>query len=59
MKIKSKIPKNVDPIKLADKIKNALVGLEGYGGGHDYACGTCVKDKDFNVFLERFKSELK
>ncbi|MBS3121852.1 hypothetical protein J4434_03145 [Candidatus Woesearchaeota archaeon] len=45
--------------KLPDKIKNALVGLEGYGGGHDYACGTCVKDKDFNVFLERFKSELK
>ena len=24
MKIKSKIPKNVDPIKLADKIKNNL-----------------------------------
>ncbi|MBI4454191.1 DHH family phosphoesterase [Candidatus Woesearchaeota archaeon] len=44
--------------KLPDKIKKALIGLEGYGGGHDYACGTCVKDKDFNVFLERFKSEL-
>ena len=45
--------------KLPDKIKHSLIGLEGYGGGHDYACGACVKSKDFKVFLERLKKGLK
>lgn len=40
-------------------IEKALAGLHGYGGGHTHACGMCVATADFEVFLERFKKELK
>ncbi|MDP3918576.1 MAG: DHHA1 domain-containing protein [Nanoarchaeota archaeon] len=40
-------------IKLPDKIKRALEGLHGHGGGHDYACGTGVKSSDFPIFIQR------
>lgn len=45
--------------KLPERITKALDGLDGYGGGHDYACGSCVKSKDFEKFVESFKKELK
>ncbi len=45
--------------KLPEKITSALEGLEGYGGGHDYACGACVKSQDFEKFVERLKGMLK
>ncbi|MFT4282991.1 MAG: DHH family phosphoesterase [Candidatus Woesearchaeota archaeon] len=34
----------------------ALEGVDGFGGGHDLACGAVVSQKDFDVFLEKFKS---
>lgn len=37
-------------------IKEALVGLEGYGGGHEHAVGICVKKKDLTVFMDRFRT---
>ncbi|HLC58483.1 MAG TPA: DHHA1 domain-containing protein [Candidatus Nanoarchaeia archaeon] len=37
----------------------SLKGLEGYGGGHEHACGCAVSKKDFNMFIERIKQELK
>ena len=43
------------PKKLPAIINKALEGLEGYGGGHEYACGACVKKKDFKEFLERIR----
>ncbi|MBU0472464.1 MAG: hypothetical protein KKF89_04775 [Nanoarchaeota archaeon] len=46
--------KKVHPI-----LKKALEQVEGYGGGHDYACGACVKKKDFKKFIEIIKKELK
>jgi len=42
---------------LPEQIKKALVGLDCYGGGHENACGLCVKDKEFDTFLERLKKE--
>ena len=36
-------------------IEKALVGLEGYGGGHEHACGLNIKTRDFDEFLRRFK----
>ena len=36
-------------------LEKALEGLEGYGGGHEYACGANVSKKDFPVFLERIR----
>ena len=38
-------------------LKKALVGVDGYGGGHDNACGGSVKKKDFEKFIEQFKGE--
>ena len=39
-------------------LKNALVGIEGYGGGHEYACGASVKKEDFERFIENIKSQI-
>jgi hypothetical protein len=45
-------------IVINDKLANALVGLEGYGGGHEHACGVVVKEEDFPTLIENLKSEL-
>ncbi|MCX6710450.1 MAG: DHHA1 domain-containing protein [Candidatus Woesearchaeota archaeon] len=44
--------------KLPETIKKCLVGLDGYGGGHENACGLCVKEKDFETFISRFREEI-
>lgn len=36
----------------------ALVGIDGYGGGHEVACGLVVKVQDWDRFLDRFEEEL-
>jgi len=40
-------------------LEKALVGIEGYGGGHEKACGANIKETDWNQFLENFNRELK
>ncbi|MBS3098465.1 hypothetical protein J4209_06755 [Candidatus Woesearchaeota archaeon] len=45
-------------IELPKKIEKALEGLDGYGGGHEYACGVNVKEKDFKVFINRLIKSL-
>ena len=47
--------KNVVIPQILDK---SLSGLEGYGGGHEYACGANVKQDDFNEFIKRMKANL-
>ena len=39
-------------------LEKSLSGLEGYGGGHEYACGANLKERDFEEFVERIKSNL-
>ena len=39
-------------------LEKALEGVEGFGGGHEYACGANVKKKDFDRFIESFKKQL-
>lgn len=39
-------------------LKKALVGIDGYGGGHEHACGCCVKINDFKKFIGNLKREL-
>jgi single-stranded DNA-specific DHH superfamily exonuclease len=41
-------------INLADIIERALIGIRGYGGGHDHACGGCIILNDFNRFMDNF-----
>jgi single-stranded DNA-specific DHH superfamily exonuclease len=42
-------------IILPPLIEKCLVGLEGYGGGHEHACGLNIKTVDFDEFLRRFR----
>jgi single-stranded DNA-specific DHH superfamily exonuclease len=39
-------------------LKKALEGIEGYGGGHEFACGATVKNYDFDRFLEQIRKQL-
>jgi single-stranded DNA-specific DHH superfamily exonuclease len=51
IKLSIRAPKiNIPPI-----LEKALQGVEGYGGGHEHACGANVKKKDFKRFIETFK----
>ena len=36
-------------------IEKALVGLDGYGGGHEHACGLNIKTHHFEEFVKRFR----
>ena len=38
-------------------LKKALVGIDGYGGGHEQASGGSVNKNDFEKFIEQFKGE--
>jgi len=46
-------------INIRSIIEKSLQGIEGYGGGHAYACGAVVKVEDFEQFMKNFKNELK
>ncbi|MBS3166209.1 DHH family phosphoesterase [Candidatus Woesearchaeota archaeon] len=39
-------------------LAKALIGVEGYGGGHPHACGAAIKEKDWERFLKNFKEEI-
>ncbi|MCK5283336.1 MAG: hypothetical protein KAK00_08070 [Nanoarchaeota archaeon] len=39
-------------------INKALVNVSGYGGGHEYACGACVKKEDFERFVDNLRKEI-
>jgi single-stranded DNA-specific DHH superfamily exonuclease len=55
MKISMRSPKkNIQKV-----VKEALIGLSGYGGGHELACGANISEKDFPEFLLRFKKLIK
>lgn len=41
--------------KIVDKLNEALANTSGYGGGHDLACGACVKKDEFDEFIKKFK----
>lgn len=45
-------------VHLPNLLKECLVGLEGYGGGHPKASGCKVSEKDFPEFKKRFISKL-
>lgn len=45
-------------LKLPEVIEKALVGVKGYGGGHDEASGGCVSQNDFERFIKNIKDEI-
>jgi len=44
--------------KLLEGLTRALIGIEGYGGGHEHACGAAIKKHDFKRFVENLRREL-
>ncbi len=40
-------------------LQKALIGVEGYGGGHEHAVGAGIKKEDFVRFLDNLRNELK
>lgn len=45
-------------ILIPPMLEKALNGLEGYGGGHEYACGANVAQIDFNEFVSRIRKSV-
>ncbi len=43
---------------LSAALKRALVGIDGYGGGHENACGCGIKKHDFDRFVNNLRAEL-
>lgn len=39
-------------------VEKALKGVEGYGGGHEYACGANVVKRDFNKFIDNIQKQI-
>ena len=39
-------------------VEASLKGVEGYGGGHEHACGISIKGRYLDVFLNNLKKEL-
>ena len=59
--------KKDDDVRMSLRSKNTLIppilekslaGLEGYGGGHEYACGANIKERDFKDFVERLRNNI-
>lgn len=45
-------------VPINEKLKAALTGIEGRGGGHEYACGAVIKKSDFKQFINNLKRQL-
>lgn len=39
-------------------LENALVGIEGHGGGHENACGIGIKKESWDLFIDQLKKEV-
>lgn len=44
---------------IRELLKKAIQDLDGYGGGHEHACGAHLNSKDFKEFIERLESYIK
>jgi len=44
---------------LQKAVEEALIGVNGYGGGHEHACGACVKTENFPLFVKQLKDAVK
>jgi single-stranded DNA-specific DHH superfamily exonuclease len=45
-------------IAIRPLLEKALMGIDGYGGGHEHACGGAIKTHDWNNFLENLRREI-
>jgi single-stranded DNA-specific DHH superfamily exonuclease len=54
--VKLSLRSKKDPI--LPVLKKALEGVEGYGGGHELACGANIKKYDFDKFIDKIRKQL-
>lgn len=45
-------------IRLDKIFEKALVGINGYGGGHEQACGAAIKKFDFERFVDNLRKSM-
>src|SRR3989338_5534081 len=43
---------------ISQALEQALVGINGRGGGHPTACGAVIKEEDWQQFVAQFKREI-
>jgi len=46
------------PINLQTVFGKAIIGIEGYGGGHEQAVGCAIKKHNFTRFVENLRKEI-
>ncbi len=46
-----------EKIALNKALESALEGIDGYGGGHEHACGCCININDFDAFVKNLSKE--
>ncbi|MFH0979016.1 MAG: DHH family phosphoesterase [Candidatus Woesearchaeota archaeon] len=46
-------------VNLHSLLQKSLSGVQGYGGGHDQACGAVIKKEDFPRFIDNLREHLK
>ena len=44
--------------RVLEPLQQALAGVQGHGGGHEYACGAVIKSEDFDRFVEQLEKGL-
>lgn len=44
--------------RIDEPLKKALIGVGGYGGGHEFTCGANVKKEDFSKFMEQLRKAI-
>lgn len=45
--------------RIDEPLKKALMGINGYGGGHEVTCGANVKKEDFTKFIEQLREAIR
>ncbi len=45
-------------VPILPALEKSLKGLDGYGGGHELACGACVKKEQFEEFIQALRKNM-
>ncbi len=46
------------PFNLLEAFQKAMIGIEGYGGGHEQAVGCAIKKHNFNQFVDNLRKQI-
>jgi len=46
-------------VNIRTALEKSLIGLDGFGGGHDHACGAGIKKYHYEELIERLKENIK